>query len=169
MILKTIKIETNLGSHTNCYIIADEDKKEAMVIDPAEDCDRIIQMLNILNVKLKYIYLTHCHGDHMGAVEDLREKTKAKFLIHRIENENLRDPKINLTENLGMKNIEIEADCRVDEGDMIHVGDIEFRIIHTPGHTNGGSSLYSEKYKLLFSGDTMFKGTYGRCDLPTRK
>ena len=71
-----------------------------------------------------------------GAVESLREKTGAKFLIHRIENENLRNPSVNLTANLGMENINIEADARVDEGDLLHVGDIEFRVLHTPGHTN---------------------------------
>lgn len=167
MILKTIKIETMIGNLTNCYILVDEEAKEAMVIDPAGECDKILEMLNILNVKLKYIYLTHCHADHLGALEELREKTKAKFLIHRLENENLRNTEINLTTNLGVKNIEIEADARVDEGDSLHVGDIELKVIHTPGHTNGGTSLYSEKYKLLFSGDTVFKGTYGRYDLPT--
>lgn len=167
MILKTIKIETMIGNLTNCYILVDEEAKEAMVIDPAGECDKILEMLNILNVKLKYIYLTHCHADHLGALEELREKTKAKFLIHRLENENLRNTEINLTTNLGVKNIEIDADARVDEGDSLHVGDIELKVILTPGHTNGSTSLYSEKYKLLFSGDTLFKGTYGRYDLPT--
>jgi len=66
----------------------------------------------------------------------LREKTGAKFLIHRIENENLRDTRINLTSNLGMKNIEIEADSRVDDGDTLHIGNIEFKVIYTPGHTS---------------------------------
>ena len=61
----------------------------------------------------------------------------------------------------------LEADSRVDDGDVIHVGKIEFRVIHTPGHTAGGSSLYSEKERLVFSGDTLFKGTWGRTDLPT--
>lgn len=167
MILKTLKIENMIGSYTNCYIIADEDKKEAMVIDPAGETNKILDMLKILDTNPKYIYLTHCHADHIGAVEELREKTNAKFLIHRVENENLRNPEVNLTSNLGIKNIELEADARVDEGDKLHVGDIELNVIHTPGHTNGGSSLYSKEHKLLFSGDTLFKGTFGRYDLPT--
>ena len=150
MILKTLKIENMLGSYTNCYIIADEDKKEAMVIDPAGETNKILDMLKILDTNPKYIYLTHCHADHIGAVEELREKTNAKFLIHRVENENLRNPEVNLTSNLGIKNIELEADARVDEGDKLHVGDIELNVIHTPGHTNGGSSLYSKEHKLLF-------------------
>ena len=160
MILKRLKIENSISSYTNCYIVEDENKKEGMVIDPAGECDRILDMLNILGVKLKYIYLTHCHSDHTGALEELKEKTGAKILIHRKENENLKDPNITLSTELGIKNVEIEADSRVDDGDILHVGDIELRVIHTPGHTNGGSSLYIEKEKVVFTGDTIFKGTY---------
>lgn len=65
MILKRIKIENMIGNATNCYIIADEDKKEGMCIDPAGECDRIMEMINILGIELKYIYLTHCHADHI--------------------------------------------------------------------------------------------------------
>ena len=63
--------------------------------------------------------------------------------------------------------ITVEADSRVDDGDLLHIGDLEFRIIHTPGHTKGGISLYCEKEKMLFSGDTIFRGSWGRTDLPT--
>lgn len=167
MILKNIKIENMLGSHTNCYIIADEVSKEAMIIDPAGETNKITDMLKLLNVSTKYIYLTHCHADHIGALEDLKKETNAKFLIHRVESEYLRNPEVNLTNVLGAKNIEIDADARVDEGDKLHIGNIELEVIHTPGHTRGGSSLYSKEHKLLFSGDTIFKGTYGRYDLPT--
>ena len=66
-----------------------------------------------------------------------------------------------------MGDIELEADSRVDDGDLIHVGSLEFRVIHTPGHTKGSTSLYCEKEGLLFSGDTLFRGTWGRTDLPT--
>lgn len=167
MILKELKIENTIGTATNCYIIGDENAKEAMCIDPAGDCDRILEMLELLDMKLKYIYLTHCHADHIGAIEELRAKTGAKFLIHRIESENLRNPEVNLTANLGIKNIQIDADARVDDGDLLHIGDIEFKVLHTPGHTSGGTSLYVEKENLVFTGDTLFKGTYGRTDLAT--
>lgn len=160
MILKRLKIENSISSYTNCYIVVDENKKEGMVIDPAGECEKILDMLNILGVNLKYIYLTHCHSDHTGALEELKEKTGAKLLIHRIESENLKDKDINLSTELGIKNVEIEADARVDDGDILHVGDVELTVIHTPGHTNGGSSLYIEKEKIVFTGDTIFKGTY---------
>lgn len=66
-----------------------------------------------------------------------------------------------------MGNIELEADSRIDGDDTIHLGDLSFLVIHTPGHTKGGTSLYCEKEKCLFSGDTIFRGTWGRTDLPT--
>lgn len=102
-----------------------------------------------------------------GALEELKKSTGAKFLIYRKENENLRNPIVNLTWNLGADNVNIEADSRVDDNDSLHVGNVEFKVIHTPGHTSGGSSLYMKDYNVLFTGDTLFKGTYGRCDLPT--
>ena len=102
MILKVLKINTWIGDPTNCYIIADEEKHEAMVIDPAGEVDKIIEMLNILNSKLKYIYLTHCHGDHIGGVEELRKRTDSKVLVHRIDSEGLNNKEISLTEYIGM-------------------------------------------------------------------
>ena len=167
MILKVLKINTWIGDPTNCYIIADEEKNEAMVIDPAGDVDKIIEMLDILNSKLKYIYLTHCHGDHIGGVEELRRRTESKVLIHRIDSEGLNNKDISLTEYIGMEDIYLEADSRVDDDDLLHIGDIEFKVIHTPGHTKGSSCIYCEKHNMLFSGDTLFRGTWGRTDLPT--
>lgn len=168
MILKRLKIYTWIGEETNCYIIFDQKSKETMVIDPAGDVDRIIELINILKGKLKYIYLTHCHGDHIGGVTSLKDKMGGKILIHRDDSEGLNDKKVNLTEYLdGFSEIELEADSRVDDGDLIHIGEIELKVIHTPGHTKGSSCLYIENQKLLISGDTLFRGTWGRTDLPT--
>ena len=168
MILKKIPVETALGEPTNCYIVEDEQTKEAMVIDPGGEPEKIIEMLNALEIdKLKYIYLTHCHGDHFGGILELKSKKGGKVLIHRDDAEGLYNPAISLTYYIGMDDIELEADSRVDEGDLIHVGNLEFRVIHTPGHTKGGSCLYCEKEKLVFTGDTLFRGTWGRTDLPT--
>lgn len=167
MILKRIKITTWIGDPTNCYIICDEETKETMVIDPAGDVDTIVEMLDILDAKLKYIYITHCHGDHIGGVTELKNKKGGKILIHRFDAEGLNDININLTEIIDMPEIELEADSRVDDGDLLHLGNIEFKVIHTPGHTIGSSSLYCESEKLLISGDTLFRGTWGRTDLPT--
>lgn len=167
MILKRIKITTWIGDPTNCYIICDEETKETMVVDPAGDVDTIVEMLDILEAKLKYIYITHCHGDHIGGVTELKNKKGGKILIHRFDAEGLNDININLTEIIDMPEIELEADSRVDDRDLLHLGNLEFKVIHTPGHTIGSSSLYCESEKLLISGDTMFRGTWGRTDLPT--
>ncbi len=167
MILKRLKVDTTLGEPTNCYIVEDEETKETMVIDPGGEADKIIEMLDIIEAKVKYIYLTHCHSDHIGAVATIKEKKGGKVLIHRDDADGLDNEDINLSETIDMGHIELEPDSRVDDGDLIHVGNIEFKVLHTPGHTQGSSSLYCKKEGLLFSGDTLFRGTWGRTDLPT--
>ena len=97
MILKELKIETWIGDATNCYIVQDENSKETMVIDPAGDVDRIAEMLDILQANLKYIYLTHCHGDHIGGVKELKQRYGGQVVAQRLAAENLLDPNINLT------------------------------------------------------------------------
>lgn len=167
MILKRLKINTNLAEPTNCYIFADEELKEAMIIDPAGEPEKIIDMINILNVNVKYLYLTHCHADHISATKQVQDKLGGKVLIHRNGDKNLENELINLSIIVGNNKIQIEPDSRVDDKDEIHVGNIKLRILYTPGHTDDSTSIYCEKYKLLFSGDTMFNGTWGRTDLPT--
>lgn len=167
MILKELKINTWIGEPTNCYIVFDEKSKETMVIDPAGDVDKIIEMIEILKGNLKYIYLTHCHGDHTGGVNELHNKKGGRILIHRYDAEGLNNKDISLTQYMGIETIEIEENSRIDDCDVLHLGDLEFKVLHTPGHTKGGSCLYCEKEKLVFSGDTLFRGTWGRTDLPT--
>lgn len=167
MILKELKIDTWVGDSTNCYIIQDEETKETMVIDPAGDVDKIVEMLDILQAKLKYIYITHCHGDHIGGVKELKERYGGQIITERKSAENLLNSDINLTSYIGIGGLTVEADARIDEGDLLHLGELEFKVLHTPGHTSGSSCLYCEDEKLLFSGDTLFRGTWGRTDLPT--
>ena len=167
MILKELKIQTWVGDPTNCYIVCDEKTKETMVVDPAGMVDEIIEIINILHGKLKYIYLTHCHGDHIGGVTELKNRIGGKILIHRDDAPGLNDGNINLTQIIDMPEIELEADSRIDDGDLLHLGDLEFRVIHTPGHTCGSTSLYCDSERLVFTGDTLFRGTWGRTDLPT--
>lgn len=167
MKLKELKIDTWIGEATNCYIIVDEKSKETMVIDPAGEVEKIEELIYIMEGKLKYIYLTHCHGDHMLGVTTLKNRCGGKILIHREDSEGLNDARINLTPYIGMKEIELEADSRMDDGDSIHLGNLQFSVFHTPGHTKGSTVLYCEEEKCLFSGDTIFKGTWGRTDLPT--
>ncbi|MGN1311090.1 MAG: MBL fold metallo-hydrolase [Clostridia bacterium] len=167
MILKRIKVNAGGFMGINCYIIQDEETKETMVIDPGGSFDKIEEMLNVINAKVKYILLTHCHGDHMGAATILREKYGGKILIHRFDRDGLRNPSINLSSHIGIGDVIVEEDARVDDGDILHVGGLKFKVIYTPGHTIGSISLYCEEEKMLFSGDTLFRGSWGRTDLPT--
>lgn len=167
MILKSLKLKTAWAEPTNCYIIQDEVTKETMVIDPASEPEKILDMLNILQAKLKYIYLTHCHADHIGAAAQLHNKMGGKILIHRNGAENLENDNVVLASYIGLDKIVLEANSRVDDNDLIHIGDIEFKVLYTPGHTNCSTCLYCERYRMLFSGDTIFRGTWGRTDLPT--
>lgn len=168
MILKEVKVKIeHLNLVTNCYIIVDEETKEAMVIDPGAEGGKIIEMLDILDAKLKYIFITHCHADHIGAIEEVRSAKGGKILISREDAPGLYDEGISLTYYAETPNPELEADSRVDDGDMIHLGKLEFRVIATPGHTKGGLCLYCPSEDMIFTGDTIFSSTWGRTDLPT--
>ena len=168
MILKEVKVKIeHLNLVTNCYIIVDEETKEAMVIDPGAEGRKIIEMLDILDAKLKYIFITHCHADHIGAIEEVRSEKGGKILISREDAPGLYDEGISLTYYAETPNPELEADSRVDDGDMIHLGKLEFRVIATPGHTKGGLCLYCPSEDMIFTGDTIFSSTWGRTDLPT--
>ena len=167
MILKRLQVKTPQDLLTNSYIVCDEKSKEAMVVDPGGEPEKIAEALDILDANLKYIFLTHCHADHIGGISKLKELKGGKILISREDSEGLYNEEISLAYYINMQNPELEADSRVDDNDLIHIGELEFKVISTPGHTKGGLSLYCEKERLVFSGDTMFSGTWGRTDLPT--
>ncbi len=167
MILKRIKVQMKFVGETNCYIIVDETQKKAMVIDPAGEVPKIIEILDTLGAELVYIYLTHCHADHINGVNELKKEKGGKVLIHRKGRENLENRVPVLAEYIGLPPIYVKEDSIVDDDEILHVGDLEFRVIYTPGHTDDGTALYCEKEEMLFSGDTLFKGAWGRVDLPT--
>lgn len=168
MILKRLQVKTSQeGLITNTYIICDEKTKETMVVDPGGEPEKIIEMLDILKAELKYIFLTHCHADHIGGINELKAVKGGKILISRADSEGLYNEEISLAYYINVQNPELEADSRVDDEDLIHVGELELKVIETPGHTKGGLCLYCEKERLVFTGDTLFSGTWGRTDLPT--
>ena len=168
MILKKIKVVTPQENLlTNTYIVCDEKTKEAMVIDPGGEAQKIAEMLDIIEANLKYIILTHCHTDHIYGVRKLRELKGGKILISRDEAPGLEKSELNLCEYINAENPNLEADSRLDDLDKIHLGELEFTILLTPGHTKGGISIYCEEQRLVFTGDTLFSGSWGRTDLPT--
>ncbi len=167
MILKQIEVKSSLiDDYTNCYIMQDEETKEAICIDPGGEINKIEEMLKILNAKLKYIYLTHSHLDHIEKAQELKEKYGGEILISRLGEENINNSEINLSSMIG-KDIYTNVDARVDDKDILHVGGIELEVISTPGHTNDGTSLFCKEEKIVFTGDTLMYMGYGRTDFPT--
>lgn len=167
MILKQIEVKSSLiDDYTNCYIMQDEETKEAICIDPGGEINKIEEMLKILKAKLKYIYLTHSHLDHIEKAQELKEKYGGEILISRLGEENINNSEINLSSMIG-KDTYTNVDARVDDKDILHIGNIELEVISTPGHTNDGTSLYCKEEKIVFTGDTLMYMGYGRTDFPT--
>lgn len=148
----------------NCYIVYSEEAREAIVVDPGGDANGILRIIEEKDLKVKYIVLTHGHGDHIGAVKDLKEELKAPVLIHEADGEMLEDANKNLSVMMPMGAVEIKADGLLKDGDIIEFGGIEGEIIHTPGHTPGSICIKLDDY--LISGDTLFKSSVGRTDFP---
>lgn len=142
----------------NCYIVMDEETKEAVVLDPGGDVDDIEKVLQSLGAKVKYIALTHGHFDHTTGVDGLQAITKAEVAIGKEDNEMiLKD-----VQYYGPF-IEGGAHITLNHGDSLNFGKHTVKVIHTPGHTPGGVCFLIEN--MLFSGDTLFKGSIGRSDL----
>lgn len=148
----------------NCHIIFDEEKN-AVVIDPGDDAKNIIQTIEKNGFFVKSIVLTHGHYDHVGAVNELKECTNAEVIAHENEKALLEDAGLSLGIYVNPFYVNPKVDRYVKEGDTISAGNLSLRVIHTPGHTEGGMCLYSDG--VLFSGDTVFYRTLGRWDFPT--
>jgi glyoxylase-like metal-dependent hydrolase (beta-lactamase superfamily II) len=141
MIFEQLKI----GSMENfCYIIGDEDTHTAAVVDPHGDIDRILALVESRGLRVKYIINTHTHWDHVAGNEELKRRTGAQVVTHREGR--------------------VPRDIEVDNGDVISLGNLEIRVLHTPGHSPDSICLLVDK-KVL-TGDTLFVGECGRTDLP---
>nr|NGX57047.1 putative metallo-hydrolase [Candidatus Anoxychlamydiales bacterium] len=140
--------------------------KLSCVVDPSfGSSNDIISYVKKNNLKLDKILLTHSHYDHIADVKSLKDQLDPSIYIHKLDSKNLIDPGSDKT--FSMFHIDgIDPDFFIKENDLINIGDIIFRVIHTPGHTPGGVCYLIEKDNILFSGDTLFKGSYGRVDFP---
>ncbi len=157
-----IRVLNNLYTDENTYFIIEKDK--AVVIDPGTDFDKIKEFSK--DLKIEYIFLTHCHYDHIMSVNMLLEDTKAKTGMTKECSENVKNTDISLTK-LGLQREEIikKADIIFDDGDIFDFYGNKIKIIKTPGHTNCSCCYLLEDN--LFSGDTLFWQNVGRWDLPT--
>ncbi|MDD4089456.1 MAG: MBL fold metallo-hydrolase [Tissierellia bacterium] len=148
----------------NCYIAGSEKTKEAAIIDPGADFNKIDKKLNELGLIPKIIILTHYHGDHIGAVKEFTDKYNLKTYIHKEDAESLNNSNMNLTKTMFGKGVSIKADVELKDGDQIDLGELKFQIIHTPGHTKGGICI--KVGNIMMTGDTLFNSSIGRTDLP---
>ena len=147
----------------NTYLIADKNTREAAVIDPGGEIDELMVFIKENFIDIKYIILTHGHGDHIGCVPQLKELTNATIIANTEEKELLLDKKKNLSSSMKCGATEFEADKYVNDGDSLKLGSLKLKFIHTPGHTKGGMCIRVENH--MFTGDTLFAGSMGRTDL----
>jgi len=145
------------------YIVGDPESGEALVIDPAANCGGIIKVAQENNFNIKYIVNTHGHVDHISGNTEMKKKTGAEIIIHKDDAELLVFTPPMVFKMFGAEQSP-PADITVNDGDLITVGGLSLKVIHTPGHSPGGMSLYTKGY--VFTGDTLFVEAVGRTDLP---
>ena len=150
----------------NCSVVGDEESREAMVIDPGDNVEQILEILKRHGLKLKQIVVTHAHIDHVGGAMKLKRATGAPILLN--QNDEALLAMLDVQAGwLGMRPPEpVKIDQGLREGDRVAAGAVNANVIHTPGHTEGSVCLYFPAEKKLIAGDTLFAGSIGRTDLP---
>ena len=148
----------------NTYLVCDE-TKEAFLVDPGSYLKQITNKVIEKELNLKYIVLTHGHGDHIGGIAQFKaDFPDAKVVALDLEKETLGDPVSNNSAVILGGKIAMDADLYVHDGETLQVGNMDLKIVATPGHTPGGMSILLED--IVFCGDTLFKGSIGRSDMP---
>jgi len=145
------------------YLLGSDSTQEGLVIDPADEIDEILTVAGRQKITIRYILNTHAHVDHIMGNEEMKQKTQAKIILHEEDAPLLaRTPRSMLAMFGGRPSP--PPDQTVKDGDLIQLGDLTLKVLHTPGHTPGGMCLHGEQ--SVFTGDTLFVGGVGRTDLP---
>lgn len=158
-----LRIVQLISTCSNCYILTDRDSRAAAVIDPGCGAEQIMAAIGEAEARVAYIIDTHGHWDHIGNNVAVAEKTGAPILIHRLDAPMLAAPELSLARLFGGDGNGGQAARLLTDGDVLELGALRLTVIHTPGHTPGGICLLTED--LLFTGDTLFYLSVGRCDL----
>ena len=154
---------------TNCYVVSCTETREALIIDPGFETDleakTVLKEISQRKLRIRYIVNTHGHHDHTAGNGIMKKLTGAPILIHEYDAPMLTDPTKNLSMIFGLCTVSVPpADQMLHDGDVVQVGDVTLRVLHTPGHSRGSISLLGAD--AVFSGDTLFAGSIGRTDLP---
>ena len=150
----------------NCSIVGDEATREAMVIDPGDDIQDVLEIVRKQNLQVKQIVITHAHIDHVGGAMKLRAATGAPILLNQNDYALLKMLDVQAAW-IGMANPgKVEIDRSITTGELVSAGSLVADVFHTPGHTEGSICLYFPQEEKLLAGDTLFAGSIGRTDLP---
>ena len=156
--MKVERFVARNGFGTNIYLAWDEEGKDAFLVDPGAPCEEAKELIDKEGLNLKYIILTHGHGDHTAGLDYFRELYPGAKLVA-----GKKEAKMLYNRDISMGQGGIKADIGVSDGDTLEVGGLVLKIIECPGHTAGGISILADD--VLFSGDTLFKASVGRTDL----
>ena len=163
-IMRVFRLKPLSVCDTNSYIVA-TNAGNAALIDAPDDAEYILEQLDFYNLTLKMILLTHGHFDHIGAAADLKEKTGCEVYVHTDDLYMVKDGNASKSGFLGIGNIKSIPDATpITEDTVISLDEIEFDVLHTPGHTQGSVCYITGN--TMFSGDTLFSRSIGRTDMP---